>query len=96
MLDALRRELHEEHGVVLSPSVHGMSEIVYRQEIMSTRSGDMTQVHCFAVPAECVDGVYQCGDNVAGFGWYSWEELSVANLTPADSANRDRLLYLIR
>ena len=94
MLDALRRELYEEHGVLLAPPSTLVN--VYVHEVKSTRSGKLVDVHCFAIPIDCVIGEYKCGNNVAGFGWYSWQELSTVNLTPADEANRDKLLKLVQ
>lgn len=93
--ETLMRELYEEHGVVLMP--RGMlGRRVYEHEIKSTRTQEMTLVQCLYVSHEHAIGEYKAGPAVAGFDWVTADELKALTLTPADDANRDKLLALIR
>ena len=92
-LEALRRELHEEHGVKLSIGQVGRE--VYTHDVLSTRTGQIVTVWCYLVPSVAVTGIYQAGPSVAGFDWVNADELQRLVMTPADDANRAKLLALL-
>ena len=90
---ALRRELCEEHKVLL---MELPNEIVYEHNIASTRTGDLITVRCYRIDSTHVYGSYAAGPSVAGFDWVTANELETLVLTPADDANRGKLIALIR
>ena len=90
---ALCREMREEHGVALRDEVLDVSVKVYEHEGPSDHI-----VRCYLVPHHLVIGTYRAaGETVAGFDWVTAEELErLTPLTPADEANREKLIVLIR
>lgn len=92
-LMALCREISEEHGVALRYKVLDVRRKVYKHE---GPSGHI--VRCYLIPHNLVIGTYRAaGDAVAGFDWVTAEELErLTPLTPADEANREKLIALIR
>lgn len=84
--DALRRELREEIRVELT-GWKGVTRF-YMHNVKSTRTGAMMTVICFLVPHHLICGQPQCGDKVAGVGWFSASDIRRISLTPADRANR--------
>jgi len=93
---ALRRELHEEHAVHLMESARWNVQIVYRHELPPLATGTRIIVNCFRVNSSLVTGQYCAGDKVAGFDWVTANELEALTLTPADDANRGKLMALLR
>jgi len=93
-LEALRRELYEEHGVRLDIDRVGSS--VYYHDIISTQTGQIVTVWCYLVCASAIVGRYIAGPSVAGFDWVTANELETLTLTPADDANRGKLMALLR
>lgn len=93
---ALRRELREEHGVRVVGQLP--FDYVYCHDEPSVITGQVTRVRCLYVSSEAVVGPYQVlADAVAGFDWVTAEELErLTPLTPADEANREKLIALIR
>ena len=92
----LFRELGEEHGLSI---VGGIPfDYVYSHDKPSIVTGQITRVRCLYVSSEAVVGPYQVlADAVAGFDWVTAEELErLTPLTPADEANREKLIALIR
>jgi 8-oxo-dGTP pyrophosphatase MutT (NUDIX family) len=94
---ALARELYEEHGVRSKwhPRLWLGAEI-YQHEIKSTRTGETVVVRCFRIDATELVGPYIAGPSVAGFDWVTANELETLTLTPADDANRGKLMALLR
>jgi 8-oxo-dGTP pyrophosphatase MutT (NUDIX family) len=88
----LCRELREEHGVRVKDEALGAGKLVYEHDV----AGKVITVRCYSLPHDMIDGQYVAGDLVAGFDWVSANELETLMLTPADHANRDKLLDLIR
>lgn len=95
---ALARELYEEHGVGFRREfVELECSPVYVHDVVSIWSGRMTRVTCLYVPATAIVGSYRAHcDAVAGFDWVSADELETRMLTPADNANLDKLIALLR
>ena len=93
--EALRRELFEEHGVCLK-CCHWVVDPVYVHDIVSTRTGELMRVTCSFVPSHAILGEYKAGPSVAGFDWVTADELETLTLTPADDANRGKLMALLR
>ncbi len=90
---ALCREMREEHGVALRDEVLDVGRSVYRHE---GPSGHI--VRCYLIQHHLVIGTYRAASSaVAGFDWVTAEELErLTPLTPADEANREKLIALIR
>jgi 8-oxo-dGTP pyrophosphatase MutT (NUDIX family) len=88
--EALLRELFEEHGVVLMPRG------ILKRRVYEYQLDENTLVQCIEVPHDKVLGEYKAGPSVAGFDWPDANELENLTLTPADHANRGKLLALIR
>lgn len=95
---ALCREIHEEHNVNVSAPglVIGQAVQVYEHESKSTRADDIVTVRCYRIDSMHVYGQYSAGPSVAGFDWVTANELESLTLTPADDANRGKLMALLR
>ena len=99
---ALFRELHEEHGVRANYQIFGgelwpQMDPVYEHDLVSSRTGQPMRVMCRLVPASAIIGPYSANaEAVAGFDWVSADELEALMLAPADEANREKLIALIR
>lgn len=94
-LEALVRELKEELGV---DYLHygRLGPMVYEHDIASTRTGKMITVRCYRVHQEQIWNRYQCLDKTVGIRWVTADELETVHLTPADDANRGKLMALLR
>ena len=94
--EGLFRELNEEHGVRVVRQLP--FDYVYCHDEPSVITGQITRVRCLYVLSEAIVGPYQVlADAVAGFDWVTAEELErLTPLTPADEANREKLIALIR
>lgn len=92
LADALVRELYEEIGFrgTMSPM-----PLVYRHEIKSTRTGKNVLVLCYRIDWPRVAVPLTIGDGTKAIEWFSATDLETVKLTPADDANRAKLIALV-
>ena len=93
-LEALPRELKEELGV---DYLHygRLGPMVYEQDVDVAKNRIVT-VRCYRVPHTQIWNRYQCLDKTVGIRWVTADELETVYLTPADDANRGKLMALLR
>jgi 8-oxo-dGTP pyrophosphatase MutT (NUDIX family) len=89
---ALVRELLEELGVEMDGD---LGRLVYTHSITSTRTGKLVEVVCYVVLATQIMQKPSPKDGTVGVGWFDHEALRKAELTPADEANREALIWLL-
>ncbi len=99
--DTALREVEEEHGIRLRPGWIGklvLQEPVYIHESPPLGLAMMgTRVICMRIPHTAIYGpIGANAEAVAGFDWVTANELESLTLTPADDANRGKLMDLIR
>lgn len=88
---ALERELHEETGILISSNG---AKVVYWCALPSASTGEMVEVICYRV--DHVSGKGECLDGTIGLGWFTADEIAHLPLAPADDANRETLMGLVR
>lgn len=99
--DTALREVEEEHGIRLRPGWIGklvLQEPIYIHESPPSGLAMMgTCVSCVRIPHTAIFGpIGANAEAVAGFDWVTANELETLTLTPADDANRGKLMDLIR
>lgn len=72
--DALERELREEIRVELT-NWKRVTRAFYVHTVKSTNAKELVNVLCHLVPHDAIRGKPQCGDKVAGVGWYSAKDI---------------------
>lgn len=91
--EALTRELREELGVDLAE--HVCDQIAYTREITSTRTGSLVLVVCYVVSRVHIAGTPTPKDGTKAVEWHNMATLATLPLTPADDAERERLIALL-
>ena len=90
------REAQEEVGV----SFGALGPLVYEHDIASTRTGELTRVHCYRIDFRQAIGKPYPKDKTIGVGWFGEDDVLAlcgdSKLTPADTANVRALLAAIR
>lgn len=92
--EALARELEEELGIEGYKYQAGMR--VYTHQMTSTRTGEPVQVDCWRIDHDSIVGTISPKDGTVGVGWFDAMGLYRACLAPADEANLDALIELVR
>ncbi len=99
--NALLRELDEEHGIIVRQSPRNelaKQDPVYIHDSPPSGLAMMgTCVICMHIPHTSIAGPIRANaEAVAGFDWVTANELETLTLTPADDANRGKLMALLR
>ena len=90
----LFRELNEEHGL---SRPRFPFDYVYSHDKPSIVTGQVTRVRCLHVSSEAIVGPYQCSRTpLPGLTGSRRKKLRLTPLTPADEANCEKLIALIR
>ena len=92
--EALVRELREELGI--EDVANFKAKNVYSHSITSTRTGEPVEVFCWRIDPDAIIGSISPKDGTVGVGWFDVMMLYRLVLAPADEANLDALIELVR